>query len=499
MRLFEILTLIVAAVTLLSYVFPRKQAVIMIRTYFPIIGLGFILVHLILENARWQMGLLYGLIVVLLLISLLTLVRKGADGAGGPTSRVGKVLRWVLTVLGLLVVALAALMLWGFPVFQLPEPTGPYAVGTTYLQFVDDSRPETLTEDPDDTRAFAGRMWYPAEQPEDDDPLPYQEYQASLDLIVTGTAPEFAFSHLHLSSANSYLDVPIADDQPAYPVLVLSTGFLALNEDYQIIAEELASHGYVVLCLDNPYESQGVKQPDGSVIPYSEDHAAAYREHEDDIMPLWEDFWDDDTTDAERNAIALEILASETFMDTILRIRVADIQFAIDELERINAGEVESAFTGRIDLDRLGIVGHSMGGAVAGQTCLVDERFDACVNLDGFQWGDVVDGEILQPFMIMYSEPFEGGNDYLLDNRTNTTYVLTIENSTHMNFQDAAVIMPGTKLIGMSGSISAERAARIVNDYLLAFFGTYLNDEDAPLLAGESADYPEVLFEVHNP
>jgi hypothetical protein len=140
-----------------------------------------------------------------------------------------------------------------------------------------------------------------------------------------------------------------------------------------------------------------------------------------------------------------------------------------------------------------------MGGAMAGQTCLNDPRFSACVNLDGFQWGDVVDGEITQPFMMMYSETFEGANDYLMDSLTNTTYVLTIENSTHMNFQDTAVIMPATKVIGMTGSISAERAARIVNDYLLAFFDTYLKGEDSPLLAGESEDYPEVHFELYNP
>ena len=56
------------------------------------------------------------------------------------------------------------------------------------------------------------------------------------------------------------------------------------------------------------------------------------------------------------------------------------------------------------------------------------------------------------------------------------------------------VVIPGTKTIGMVGSISAQRMLRITNNYLLAFFGKYLNGEDAPLLGGPSADYPEVEF-----
>ncbi|MBZ0307578.1 MAG: hypothetical protein K8I82_16040, partial [Anaerolineae bacterium] len=364
----------------------------------------------------------------------------------------------------------------------------PYAVGTTYLQFDDSDRLETLTADPEDTRHFAGRVWYPADKPDSDEPMEYQDYHASINLISAGGPPEFIFSHFHLLTSNSYLDAPISVSQPSYPVLVFSIGFLTLYEDYQILAEALASHGYVVLILDTPYEWQGIEQADGSILSYSREHADAYHQHEDDIFPLWERFWEDDTTEAERNALSHQMLDSETFMDTILRIRVADTLFAIGELERLNS----SLFAGKLDFSRLGIAGHSMGGAVAGQTCLVDSRFKACANLDGFQWGDVAEGKIHQPFMILYSEQFEGANDFILLNLDNTAYVMTIRDSTHMNFQDAAVVIPGTKTIGLAGSISADRMVQITNDYLLAFFGKYLNGEEAPLLDNPSRDYPEV-------
>jgi len=64
-----------------------------------------------------------------------------------------------------------------------------------------------------------------------------------------------------------------------------------------------------------------------------------------------------------------------------------------------------------------------------------------------------------------------------------------------MNYQDMSVVIPGTRVIGMSGSISPRHMWRITNDYLLAFFGRYLSGEQAPLLANPS--YPEVRVQSY--
>jgi predicted dienelactone hydrolase len=494
MRSFEILLLLVAALTLLSFFFSGRKHVTTVRIFLSLIAAVFVVIHLVVEKYRWQMVPLHGLVAILFVASLIQIGRRWKKSPGVSTSRRRKIIVGGLAVLGLLVLGIEIVILISFPIIRLPEPTGPYAVGTTYLHFVDNQRPETLTDDPNDFRTFTGRMWYPAERPESAKPVEYRDYQPSIDLISAGGPPEFIFSHFHLLTSNSYLDAPISSHESSYPVLVFSIEFLTLYEDYQIVAEEFASQGCIVLILDTPYEWQGVRQPDGSIVSYSQDHAEAYRQHDDRIVPWWERFWDDNTSAEERNAIARQMLESETFMDTALRIRVADIQFAVDELDRLNAGDPATMVAGKLDLSRLGIAGHSMGGAVAGQTCLVDDRFKACANLDGFQWGDVANGEVHQPFMILYSEQFRGGSDFILDNLVNDTYMLTIEGSKHMNFQDMAVVMPGTKMIGMTGSISAQRMFQITNNYLLAFFGKYLNGEDAPLLAGPSPDYPEVEF-----
>ncbi len=495
MRLFEIVVLLTISLTLVSYLLAPRTKLSRSRVYLPYLATLFIAIHLWLEGYRWQMLPLYAVTFLLLIVGLFQHKRTASAGPTEIASRKRRLLVGATAVLGLLVVALTSWILIQFPVRRLPPPTGLHAVGTTFVRFSDSERPETLTEDPSDIRSFTARVWYPAELPAGADPMPYQERSPSVGSISPGGPPAFAFGHLHLCSSNSYLDAPVSDSKASYPVLMFSDGFLADFDDYQMLVEELASHGYIVFSLDNPYESQSVVQPDGSVVPFTEEHSAGFEQHMEVVVPLWERFWASNDV-SERSEIAKEILRSESFMDNVLNIRVADMSFAVDELERLNRGEVESVLAGRMDLSRLGVLGHSMGGAVAGQVCLIDARFKAGANLDGFQWGDVVDGEITQPFMIMYSEMFAGANDYVLDRFTGSLYLLKFNGSTHMNFEDAPVMLPITRIIGMAGSISPTRMMRIVNDYLLAFFDEHLNGVAAPLLNAASPLYPEVQLET---
>ena len=66
----------------------------------------------------------------------------------------------------------------------------------------------------------------------------------------------------------------------------------------------------------------------------------------------------------------------------------ADVRFVLDELERMS----EAGFLdGRLDARRAGILGHSFGGATAGQVCLEDPRCLAGCNLDGLQVGGMLE------------------------------------------------------------------------------------------------------------
>jgi len=49
----------------------------------------------------------------------------------------------------------------------------------------------------------------------------------------------------------------------------------------------------------------------------------------------------------------------------------------VNQLENLNAAEPSGKFTGRLDLQRLGMFGHSFGGAQALQFCHDDARCKA--------------------------------------------------------------------------------------------------------------------------
>ena len=46
---------------------------------------------------------------------------------------------------------------------RLPQPTGPFRIGTTSFALVDEARAEVFTDNPNDKREFLVRVWYPAQ------------------------------------------------------------------------------------------------------------------------------------------------------------------------------------------------------------------------------------------------------------------------------------------------------------------------------------------------
>src|SRR5262249_7269227 len=83
-----------------------------------------------------------------------------------------------------------------------------------------------------------------------------------------------------------------------------------------------------------------------------------------------------------------------------------DVIFATSRLETLNA-DPTSPFHGRLDLGRLGIFGHSVGGATALDGCRRDRRCRAAIDLDGSPLGEVSNAGLAQPAMFIMHEGFE--------------------------------------------------------------------------------------------
>jgi predicted dienelactone hydrolase len=78
---------------------------------------------------------------------------------------------------------------------------------------------------------------------------------------ITGVPPD-ALSKVRTNAA---VDATPAGQQRSLPLVVLSPGFTNSRSALTALAEDLASHGYVVAGIDHTYESHATAFPDGRV------------------------------------------------------------------------------------------------------------------------------------------------------------------------------------------------------------------------------------------
>ncbi len=97
--------------------------------------------------------------------------------------------------------------------------------------------------------------------------------------------------------------------------------------------------------------------------------------------------------------------ASELYKHNIgnVGIRVADVRFLLDTLTKWNKKDPNALLQGKLDLERIGMFGHSYGGATTAEALAQDNRLKAGVSLEGGFWGSVSQKGLKQPFMYLMS------------------------------------------------------------------------------------------------
>lgn len=456
MRSLEVLTLVV---TFAAFLVPARA-----RTPAALVALAFTLLHVAVEGARWQMVPAYAVVAALVAFRLL----------GGPWPRaVGIAARGM----GFAALGFAAVLAYTFPIYELPAPGGPAAVGTRTLLFEDATRDEPFTADPADRRALEVQVWYPAVAETGAATAPYltnarDGLRGSARLVGL---PSFFFDHMLLYPTSSALDAPLAPGA-RLPVLVFSHGY-ALGHVGQNtwLMQELASRGYAVFSISHPGEAMSSQLSRTEAIPLDPD------------QPLFRAAWDEASSDDLESG-------DKTIMNKSMDRWVADTVFALDELERLDAA---GHFAGRLDLDRIGLFGMSFGGATAARVCTLDARCKAGANLDGYHYGTALGRPLPRPFLMLYSESNVGMNRSLLADALGSLYTVQITGSTHAHFSELvlqASLLTSFMTPPESGEmIDGWRALELVNELVIEFFGHELRGEPAPLLE-RTRSHPELRF-----
>jgi dienelactone hydrolase len=372
----------------------------------------------------------------------------------------------------------------------LPAPRGPYAVGRTVFDWVDSARDEPFGHLAGAKRELLVWLWYPALTGRNAQPGPYLPARWAEALqTFPGSLLRQRFASVRIHAVDN---APLAPAPQRFPVLILSTGYGRIPADYTTLAEDLASHGYAVAGIANPYSAPAVVFPDNRIVERDREGA----------IP-------EDSPAAEKAGAA-----------KLVKVWAADIVSTMNQLEKLDAGG-NSRFAGRLALDRIGLFGHSFGGAASAEACRTDGRCKAAIDLDGTPYGDVATAGLAQPFMFMLSEPvtppglairFFWGSRQAYDEEQESEgraidviyrasangYRLVVRGARHFDFTDSALLFePLMKIFGMLGPIDGGRVLALTSDYVRAFFDRYLENADRPLLRGAPAAYPEVRVESH--
>jgi dienelactone hydrolase len=376
----------------------------------------------------------------------------------------------------------------------LPAPTGRHQVGRVSFDWVDPARVEIYSSNPKDHRELVTWVWYPAV------PSPGAERAAYLPEPWAPTGQLLGLDAAGLR-CHAVADAPVADEQSSYPVLVQSqSGFPPLL--LAAIAEELASHGYVVVGVNHTYETAVTAFADGRAVAVNPDAQAGVLSPQ--TGPYQERF-------AQRAAVC--------------DYKAADLASVADQLEQLTA-DATGLLAGRLDLDRLGGFGHSFGGNAALQWCRDDRRCRAAANLDGALWTEVGRVGLVRPVLQVLAEHPEFalsgaeavaagmasdaaaydtekaitfGGWRTVHDHARPGYTVQVRGATHLSFMDVGFLpLPAggpVKAMLAATSIDPRRMWRITCDLLLAFFATHLQQSATPpLLAGPSGDYPELMF-----
>jgi len=366
-------------------------------------------------------------------------------------------------VLGIAII-LALLRLEHGLSITLPSPSGQFTVGRTMEHWVDGTRADSLAPAAGQKRELMVWIWYPAapnpsSKLAEYQPGPVRAASAREEGIVMN---KFFTRDVSLVHTHSFLDPDISPAHPTYPVVFMKSGIGALATDYTTLAEDLASHGYIVVGSDSPYSTFVVVFPDGRVAT----RTPAGNPSEE--LP-----------ELERKKVASELI----------KVWSADTSFELDQLEH-SPGK----FRGRLDLQSVGVFGHSFGGATAAQFCHDDHRCKAGIDLDGQPFGSVIQEGITQPFLFLLSDHSNESADSqreilgniksICNSDAASCQIGTLPGSHHFNFSDQSLLKDHTlgRLARALGPIDQRRGLGIIAACVHTFFDGHLkNAPPAPL------------------
>lgn len=274
-------------------------------------------------------------------------------------------------------------------------------------------------------------------------------------------------------------------EEGSYPLIVFSHGAFGVIDSNYSTCMELASNGYVVASIGHPYHAMFVKDVNGKTTYADMDFVKSVYTGSGDYDPETEQ----KVYENSREWMAL---------------RTADENFVLDTILEMARQEDEHPFS-LIDQEKIGLFGHSMGGASSVQLGRERTDIDAVIDLEGTMLGEYTGFEngietyreepYPVPLLDVNSKRTYDAVDKMKEELADTVpdwqyvnfYVgehaaadyraVVFQDAGHLNFTDLPLISPFlAKILGV-GKVDAKECIENVNQMVLTFFDYYLKNE----------------------
>lgn len=313
-----------------------------------------------------------------------------------------------------------------------------------------------------------------------------------LDAILVDESRKDSFE-----SDGSFREIPVHFYYPdasdgSFPLVVFSHGaFGYYNSNYSTCAE-LASNGYIVASLDYPHHSLFTKDTDGKMIIADINFIKNVMSATNDELSEEENFR------LSSEWIKLRTDDGNFFLNSLISAVETD---KLDEIWHSSNKQAIMHILDITDIEKIGLMGHSLGGAESVQLGRERSDIDAVIDIDGTMFGEIIsyngseyiyndapypipvlefNNSVTHEYLeknIEDNSDFTYENMYMMDRAVDGRSVW-FSNTDHMNFTDLPLMSPFLAKVLGTGSVEAEECIKTMNGIVLDFFDYYLKGKE---------------------
>ena len=359
---------------------------------------------------------------------------------------------------------------------NVPSPGGIYPVGTRIFEWIDSSRTDIFVNKDDEFfRKIIVQIWYPGANVKNvNKKFSYfqNDEKTAAKLASHFSVPKFFVKSAVNLKTHALINIEPKIETTSYPLILFSHGRGGYRHQNSIQCEELASHGYIVVAVNHTYDSFLTIFEDGTSAPY--------------LSQKSENEYDD--------------LKSTLTTSEKLDMRVSDIEFVLEQLDSLVGN---GSFFDIIDMTKVGMFGHSFGGATTIALSNKNSRIIAAIGLD--TWFIPLADSILHqgmgtPFLHLGQHKWRGMPDNyrkmktLMENSTAKFRHYAAYRMKHYDFTDGPQYTSSAKvLIPFFSWEDRSEMREMLNNMILVYFDSYLKNIDKRSIDDTAGRFSKIL------